>query len=114
MIWSSQNGASRQALTFDQIRAFTIPVPPLAEQSAIVNHLESQLAIIGEARGRIEREIELARELYQTLVTNVVTGAADVSNVVVKDDGAEVELPDAEVEMDETEDDEALDEDGES
>ena len=80
-------GATNQIeLVRGKFQNLLIPVPPLAEQTAIVAYLESQLAIIGEARGRIEREIELARELYQTLVANVVTGQVDVSGIEVEDD----------------------------
>ena len=68
-----------------------IPLPPLDEQRAIVDYLERQLAVIGEARERIEREIILAGELYQTLVANVVTGAIDVSGVQVVDELSEVD-----------------------
>lgn len=64
---------------------FTIPLPPLEEQKCIVDFIEAKLATIAEARGRIEREIELARELGQTLVANVVTGQFDVSAIEVAD-----------------------------
>ena len=99
--------AAQPGLSVEVISKLKIPVPPLAEQQAIVAYLESQLAIIGEARGRIEREIELARELYQTLVANVVTGQVDVSGIEVEDDKSQFvdELSDVEDELSDVEDD---------
>lgn len=83
--------AAQPGLSVEAISKLKAPVPPLSEQAAIVAYLENQLAIIGEARSRIEREIELARELYQTLVANVVTGQVDVSEIDVGDAGGHVE-----------------------
>ena len=66
-------------LPAEDFRQYKFPFPPFEEQAAIVAFIESQLGTIREAQSRIEREIELARELWTTLVAAVVTGQVDVS-----------------------------------
>lgn len=66
-------------LPADDFRQYKFTFPPLEEQRAIVGFIEAQLGTIREAQTRIEREIELARELWTTLVAEVVTGQIDVS-----------------------------------
>ncbi len=72
--------AAQPGLAVENISRLKIPLPPLEEQAAIVEFLEEKLATIRDAQGRIEREIELARELLATLVAEVVTGQINVSD----------------------------------
>ena len=45
-IWAVQGGASRQALNYQQIRLFDIPLPPLTTQKQIVTKIEDERKII--------------------------------------------------------------------
>lgn len=53
-------------------------LPPLREQQAIVNHIESETRGVDVAIQRLEREIALLREYRVRLVADVVTGKIDV------------------------------------
>ena len=55
-----------------------IPIPPLAEQAAIVAYLDKQTAAIDAAMARAQREIELLSEYRTRLIADVVTGQVDV------------------------------------
>jgi type I restriction enzyme, S subunit len=54
-----------------------IPIPPPAEQAAIVAYLDVELDRL-TAISRLEREIELLREYRTRLISDVVTGKLDV------------------------------------
>src|ERR1700694_2548114 len=43
-IFASENGSSREGLTFEQIGNFEIPLPPLTEQKKIADYLDQELA----------------------------------------------------------------------
>ena len=73
-----QSGASREGLTLHSIRNFKVVVPSLAEQAAIVEHLDKATAGIDAAIGRARRQIELLREYRTRLIADVVTGKLDV------------------------------------
>jgi type I restriction enzyme S subunit len=45
-IMQMQSGASRQALNFQQIRDFDVPLPPLAIQRKIVVEIEAERAMV--------------------------------------------------------------------
>ena len=62
-------------------------LPPLAEQTAIVAHLDKLTADIDDAIARTRREIELLEEYRTRLIADVVTGKLDVRE-------AAAELPD--------------------
>ena len=73
-----QSGASREGLTLHSIRNFKVFVPPLPEQTAIVEHLDRATAAIDDAISRARRQIELLREYRMRLIADVVTGKLDV------------------------------------
>ncbi|MGI8711375.1 MAG: restriction endonuclease subunit S [Acidimicrobiales bacterium] len=52
--------------------------PPLDEQKAIVEHIETESRKIDAAIGRIEREMELMHEYRTALISEAVTGKIDV------------------------------------
>lgn len=62
----------------DDFYAIKIPVPPVAEQLAIMSQLALDLTDVNAATTRIEREIDLLREYRTRLVADVVTGKLDV------------------------------------
>jgi restriction endonuclease S subunit len=61
-----------------------IPLPPLPEQTAIVEYLDAQTAKIEAAIAAVRREIELLREYRERLIADVVTGKVDVREVAAQ------------------------------
>lgn len=57
-----------------------LPVPPLAEQCRIVQHIATGSASIDQLVGAIQKQVALMREYRQALITAAVTGKIDVSN----------------------------------
>ena len=55
-----------------------LPLPPLAEQAAIVEYLDRATASIDAAIARARRQIELVEEYRTRLIADVVTGKLDV------------------------------------
>ena len=72
------NRATIQNIGADKYANLAVPIPPIAEQQAILDFVETELAPIRTANSRIEREIELLREYRTRLVADVVTGKLDV------------------------------------
>ncbi|MCX7592091.1 MAG: restriction endonuclease subunit S, partial [Kiritimatiellae bacterium] len=54
-IMQIQSGASRQALNYQQIRGFDVPLPPLAVQREIVAELEAERRLVEANRELAER-----------------------------------------------------------
>lgn len=53
-------------------------LPPLSEQEAIVEYLDTKCSSIDAAIGKAKREIELLREFKQSVITEAVTGKIKV------------------------------------
>ena len=85
-------------LTGEKLRAHRFPFPPLAEQAAIVEHLDEAIADIDSAISRVSRQIQLVEEYRTRLIADVVTGKLDVRE-------AAAQLPD------EADEDDSIDED---
>lgn len=60
------------------IKSALLPLPPLPEQAAIVEHLDKATADIDTAIANTRREIDLLREYRTRLIADVVTGQVDV------------------------------------
>lgn len=73
-----QNGASREGLTLDAIKSFSIPLPPLTEQQQILESIKLDALQWDVAALGFEREIALIQEFRTRLIANVVTGKLDV------------------------------------
>lgn len=54
------------------------PLPPLEEQERIAEYLDKRCAETDEAKERKQRQIELLREMKQTLISDAVTGRVKV------------------------------------
>ncbi len=65
-------------LRTDSWNAFEIPLPPVGEQSEIIDFLKRQLIGQNSLLQRTEREIDLIREYRTRLIADVVTGKVDV------------------------------------
>ena len=88
-LMASQHGRAYFELTAKQttnlastnsstLRAFSMPLPVLEEQVAILNVLSEETNAMGHAMGQAEREIDLMREYRTRLIADVVTGKLDV------------------------------------
>ncbi len=104
--------AGQQRVPVEFIANFPIPLPPLPEQNAIVEYLDTQTTKIDTAIAATRREIELLREYRTRLIADVVTGKVDVREVAARlpeePPEEEAESMDAdEIAEDETTDEEA-------
>lgn len=70
----NQTGANREGLNFEQIKNFTVPLPPLNEQKEIVKFMELNTEHLDKTINKIEQEIELIKEYRTSLINEVVTG----------------------------------------
>ena len=76
--------AGQQRVPSSFIANYSIPLPPLDEQTAIVERLEKATSDINAATSRAHREIELLKEYRTRLIADVVTGKLDVCEVASK------------------------------
>lgn len=64
-------GAAQPNLSTEQIKNFEIPIPPLSEQQAIVEKLDAAFALIDQAKANIEKNIQNAKELFQSKLNQI-------------------------------------------
>lgn len=64
--WNPSRGATISRLYNDDLRRIQVPIPPLPEQKEIVVLLDQAFAAIDQAKANIERNIENAKELFQS------------------------------------------------
>jgi len=76
--------AGQQRVPVEFIANFPIPIPPLPEQTAIVEYLDAQTARLDAAMAATRREIELLREYRTRLIADVVTGKLDVREIAAQ------------------------------
>ncbi|MBX6362114.1 MAG: restriction endonuclease subunit S [Acidobacterium ailaaui] len=86
-------------LNAEELGAALVAVPPLPEQTAIVEYLDAQTAKVDAAIAAARREIELLREYRERLIADVVTGKVDVRKVAAQlpEESEEPDLPEEEV-----------------
>jgi len=94
-------GSTFKRINISEIKALTVLVPRKAEQDAICDFLDRELATFDTAIARSEREIALIREYRTRLIAAVVTGQLDVRAAAAK-------LLEEPVERESLDDDEAL------
>lgn len=75
-------GSTHQTIYMPDIRELQVPLPPLAEQQAIVDHLDTQLAQIDALTEEVRASIALMRQHRSALITAAVTGKIDVRDQV--------------------------------
>ena len=68
----------RLTLSFDELKKQIIPIPPVEEQKAIVNHIENRCTRIDNLIDNLKKEIENLQEYKLRLISDVVTGQIDV------------------------------------
>ena len=67
------DGANINNLTFDKLKVFPVPVPPLAEQQRIVGLLDEAFEGIATAKGNTEKNLQNARALFESHLQSVFT-----------------------------------------
>lgn len=81
---SSTYGAKMPRADWTFVGAMLFPLPPLPEQTAIVEYLDAQTAKIDTATAALRREIELLREYRERVIADVLTGKVDVREVAAQ------------------------------
>lgn len=75
---SSTFGAKMPRVSSEFILSLHYFLPPLSEQQEIVAYIESKIKPIDASIAKAKREIELLKELKQSVITEVVTGKIKV------------------------------------
>ena len=68
------DGVNINNLKWDDLKSFTLPVPPLPEQQRIVGKLDAAFAALAEAQDHVERNRANARELFESYLNGVFEG----------------------------------------
>jgi len=71
-------GSIMEGLNSRIIKALNIAIPPLSEQKAIADYLDTKTAQIDQIIQTINTQIEKLKELRKTLINDVVTGKIKV------------------------------------
>ena len=74
-------GSTHQTIYMPDIEAFRVPFPPLAEQVAIAEFVQTTIDEIDTLSTEAERGIELLRERRSALISAAVTGKIDVRDL---------------------------------
>lgn len=78
---ASTCGARMPRVASSFIQSLSFPIPPLAEQRAIVSYLDGKVGQIDTYVAKQTQQIELLKELKQTVIANAVTkGMANYNN----------------------------------
>ena len=77
-VGSLVRGSTRDRVSRSMLGSFSVPFPPLAEQTAIARYLDKATADIDTDISRAHRQIELLQEYRTRLIADVVTGKLDV------------------------------------
>ena len=72
--------AAQPGLSMERIKNLPIPLPPISEQQAIADFLDSKTATIDQSIANIETQIADLRAYRAALISDVVTGKIDVRN----------------------------------
>ena len=65
------SGAIVQNISSDLVKKCILPIPPLSEQQAIVEKLDTAFALIDQAKANIEKNIQNAKELFQSKLNQI-------------------------------------------
>lgn len=74
------NGMAMQRISRKKLGDIAIPIPPRAEQQAIVDYLDTKTAKIDETIANIDAQIADLRDYRSALISDVVIGKIDVRN----------------------------------
>lgn len=90
---------SRLRLYPNEFLSIKFPIPPINEQTEIVDFIHFRTSNLNNVIERIEAEIKLISEYKEALISDVVTGKVDVRNIAVEESGYEP-IEDAELDED--------------
>ena len=71
-------GATLKTIGMPDVRTLVTPVPPIAEQEAIVRYVGEVSTSLDRLVGEAERAIDLLQERRTALISAAVTGKIDV------------------------------------
>lgn len=71
-------GSTHQTIYMPDISQFVAPVPPRAEQDAIVDYIRHHTSKLDMLISKVEQHIEKVREYRAALIAAAVTGKIDV------------------------------------
>ena len=71
-------GATFLGISQESIGNHTVCLPPISEQTAVVEYLNHETADLDTTTASANRQIDLLREYYTRLIADVVTGKLDV------------------------------------
>ena len=72
-------GGQQDALNCATIKAFRIPLPPLAEQQRLIREVERGLVAVDSSAESVSKQVTVLREYRQALITAAVTGQLDIA-----------------------------------
>ncbi len=72
-IGALSDGANINNLTFDKLKPFPVPVPPLAEQQRIIGLLDKAFDGLATAKANAEKNFKNARALFESHLQSVFT-----------------------------------------
>ena len=75
---SSASGSTKAALTCEDIKRFSVVLPPRDEQERLLSQVRRELASVDAAIARAQHQIDLLQEYRTRLIADVVTGKLDV------------------------------------
>jgi len=81
-------GSTKGAITCEQLGNLQIPAPELAEQQAIADFLDREIAKLNALKQDSERGISLLKERRSALIAAAVTGQIDVRGAVAQRESA--------------------------
>lgn len=68
---SDAKGSTQKFVSLGYLRDFKIPIPPLEEQQKIVEKLDKAFELLDQAKANIEKNIQNAKELFQSKLDEV-------------------------------------------
>lgn len=74
---SESRGVAQKGIYLKQLRELEIPIPPLPEQKQIVDILDKAFTAIDQAKANIEKNIENAKELFQSKLNEIFSQKGD-------------------------------------
>jgi type I restriction enzyme, S subunit len=79
-LWTRASGSTALGIKASRFKGITVTVPPLSEQSAIVDHLDRETSRLGQLKRTVEGSIPRLSEYRSSLISAAVTGQIDVRN----------------------------------
>jgi type I restriction enzyme, S subunit len=82
--FAAATGSAHPHINLRDIRAYQIPLPPLAEQHCIVTEVEHRLSVIEEVERFVNANLRRAARLRQSILQHAFSGRLVKSNVTEK------------------------------